>query len=152
MINTPRELLQIRLAKIEDSNIIQEINFEELGYDYPKDKVELGLQNLLNRDDHAIYVACNGETVVGYIHAYTSECLYVRPMVEVIALAVKLDYQGQGVGRLLLNHLESWAREKKIHSIKLLSGETRSAAHEFYKKNGYKLLKEQMKFLKNIDT
>lgn len=140
----------IREAKSSDYSAIHQINSRDLGYDHPEEKVHLGLQRLINREDHCIYVACLDEKVIGYIHAYVCECLYVSPMVEILALAIKRDYQGRGVGRLLLRRLESWALENNLTAVKLLSGESRADAHDFYQKNGYQLLKRQMKFLKNL--
>lgn len=71
-------------------------------------------------------------------------------MVEILALAIKCEYQVMGVGRLLLRRLESWPLDNNLLAIKLLSGESLTDAHDFYQKNGYKLQKRQMKFLKNL--
>jgi len=49
-------------------------------------------------------------------------------------MAVDNSYQGQGLGRLILNFLEQEARTMGLHTVEL---QARENAVEFYKSNGY---------------
>ncbi|MBP3965100.1 GNAT family N-acetyltransferase [Paenibacillus lignilyticus] len=58
---------------------------------------------------------------------------------QISSLVTKKEFQGRGVGRALLAHVERWVQEQGGHFIYLNSGikEERLEAHEFYKKRGY---------------
>jgi len=59
-------------------------------------------------------------------------------LARVSALAVKKSYQGQGVGKQLMNHMESICLAKGCSRIELTSGAHReSTAHQFYLRIGY---------------
>lgn len=53
---------------------------------------------------------------------------------QVRFMAVDNDYQGQGLGRLVLNFLEQEARTMDLHTVEL---QARENAVEFYKNSGY---------------
>lgn len=65
---------------------------------------------------------------------------------ELMGLYVHKDYQGRGVGSLLLKKLEESARKKGIK--KLFFGST-ITAKDFYKKHGYKIIRKTFIKIKN---
>jgi GNAT superfamily N-acetyltransferase len=70
--------------------------------------------------------------------------------VEIAGLAVVGDHQGQGVGTALITQLERWAVGRGVHTIRLLSGSERAAAHQFYRHRGYQHLKTEQAFTKSL--
>ena len=52
-----------------DAKAIYELNAMEMGYDYPIDKTEEKLKQLLKSDKDKIFVALMDNIVVGYVHA-----------------------------------------------------------------------------------
>lgn len=62
------------------------------------------------------------------------------------------DAKRQGIGSLLIKEAEQWAAQHGIHFIRLNSGGTRADAHKFYRNLGFDNEKEQMRFIKTIDT
>lgn len=46
-------------------------------------------------------------------------------------------YRGQGIGTALINHVFKTGREHKCFAVKLLSSNSREAAHRFFEKNGF---------------
>lgn len=62
---------------------------------------------------------------------------------ELRRLSVKCEYQSYGIGRLLVNHLENWARANGIKSVSLSTGTVMPEAIAFYTKCGYKFVKEE---------
>lgn len=81
---------------------------------------------------HAIFVALEDDRIVGFGDLGGEEIfgLYVHP-----------QYVGRGVGKLLLEALESEARARGIHALKLNSTIT---AKPFYSNRGYHPISETM--------
>lgn len=143
--------MDIRIARIEDINQIHEINKTSLGYDIPLELAKERLDYILKKDSYRIYVACMDEKIVGYIHGGDYDCTYARPLKNILAIAVDEQYQGRGIGKLLLEAIEQWAKEEKSVGVRLVSGFNRVSAHEFYIHCGYNLRKAQKNFIKLFD-
>ena len=89
--------------------------------------------------------------VVGWvlIHMYrlvTSDCL-----AQVAGLVVDENHRGQGVGALLMEAAEKWARERGCRGVILRSRVMRKEAHAFYRRLGYTNTKTQEVFLKELE-
>ena len=72
--------LQIREARTEDYTSICKLSREQLGYDFPPDETRTKLAALLNRSSDKIFVAVQGQHVVGYVHACNYDVLYAPHM------------------------------------------------------------------------
>ena len=59
------------------------------------------------------------------------------PIVQLLAIAVDVESQGQGIGTALTAAAEDWAREIGAAGVSLHSGHHRPAAHRFYERRGY---------------
>ena len=57
----------------------------------------------------------------------------------------------KGVGRLLLEQAEQWAREEGIGIVRVWSSDQRHRAHRFYEREGYAVVKTQLAFVKTVD-
>ena len=95
----------IRKVKLSDAAAIQRLNAECLGYDFDREATEAQLKRLLETDQHLILVAEEGGQVIGYAHAASYDCLYFPSLLNLLALAVAQDSQGQGHGRALMHCL-----------------------------------------------
>ncbi len=142
------ERLIIRKARLSDAERINELNRNELGYDYPLDKTRDALEALLDKD--IILVAESGGTVVGYIHLCDYKLLYAPGMKNVMGIAVDSDFRRMGVGSELLREAERLAAEDGAAGIRLVSGKSRTGAHAFYESAGYYGGKEQINFKKKF--
>ncbi|MDE6131809.1 MAG: GNAT family N-acetyltransferase [Oscillospiraceae bacterium] len=142
--------MNIRKADISDAPAICKICTDDLGY---KCSEKLVLNRLKNIDGNreAVFAAEIDDTVVGYIHAEIYNTLYFQSMINILGLAVSLDYRRQGIGRALLSCAENWAKEHGINIIRLNSSNSRKEAHEFYRAMGYDDEKLQVRFLKNLN-
>jgi GNAT superfamily N-acetyltransferase len=69
-------------------------------------------------------------------------------MVNILGFVVKGKCRNQGVGKLLGQSLEQWAKENGHTGIRLDSGFSRSAAHRFYESQGYTHVKDHKCFRK----
>jgi GNAT superfamily N-acetyltransferase len=121
----------------------------QLGYDVPLAHVERQLQRV--NDDRAIFVAVVPRAgVVGWIGVALVEAITDSGRADIQGLVVEDEYRGNGIGRLLVEAAEGWARRRNCTSMRLVSNVVRERAHEFYKRLGYDLLKTQHAFKKSL--
>ena len=64
-------------------------------------------------------------------------------------LVVLEEYQGQGIGRKLIESCISIAKKEKCHRIRLESGNQREESHKFYNHLGF--AQSAFSFTKNLD-
>jgi len=89
---------------------------------------------LLASRDALLLVAADGEQVLGYCLAFDHATFYANGRVAwVEEITVREDHRGQGIGRLLMDGAEAWARQR---GATLLALATRRAA-DFYSALGY---------------
>jgi len=136
----------IRKVKLEDAAAIQRLNAECLGYDFDREATEAQLKRLLENDQHLILVAEEAGQVIGYAHAASYDCLYFPSLLNLLALAVTQDFQGQGHGRALMQALREEAKAAGYTGIRINSGISRSSAHEFYRSLGCSEKADQKRF------
>ena len=119
-----------------------------MGYEYPIEDTKKQLQKLLNDSNHKIYVAVTSDKIVGYIHANNYDLLYSPHLKNIMGIAVSSDFRKSGIGKMLLDEVEQWAKDTGAFGVRLVSGETRVGAHAFYKACGYEENKSQKNFKK----
>ena len=124
------------------------LNKNEMGYDYPAEDTKNKLEQLLNDSNHKIYVAIVDARVVGYIHANNYDLLYAPHLKNIMGIAVSAGFKKNGIGKMLLNKVEEWARNTGAYGVRLVSGATRIGAHAFYIQCGYSGNKDQKNFKK----
>lgn len=138
----------IRECKVNDCKDIVSLNSNEMGYEYPIEDTKKQLQKLLNDSNHKIYVAVTSDKIVGYIHANNYDLLYSPHLKNIMGIAVSSDFRKSGIGKMLLDEVEQWAKDTGAFGVRLVSGETRIGAHAFYKACGYEENKSQKNFKK----
>lgn len=136
----------IRKVELRDVSAIQRLNAECLGYNFDRKATEAQLKRLLENDQHLILVAEADGQVIGYAHAVSYDCLYFLSLLNLLALAVAQDFQGQGHGRALMQALREEAKAAGYTGIRINSGISRSAAHEFYRSLGCSEKADQKRF------
>ncbi len=52
-------------------------------------------------------------------------------------LVVAREHEGRGIGSLLMDHAEGWARHRGVAHLTLETGAANGAARAFYKARGY---------------
>ena len=151
----------IRKIELKDAGELCKICSEEIGYECDSDLVKSKIEKLdLKRE--AVFVAevenFKGQglsqgadnQIAGFIHVERYDVLYFESMANILGLAVKKDFQKQGLGKTLLLAAENWAQENGIYLMRLNSGINRTDAHGFYEHLGYVSEKEQKRFVKNL--
>ncbi|MBQ8228565.1 MAG: GNAT family N-acetyltransferase [Clostridia bacterium] len=132
-----------------DISALRDILEKDLGYICKLDKLHTRVNEMIKRGNYQIFVACDGDKVVGFIGCvnYLAFELENEGM-KIIALAVSKEYRRKGIGTKLLKTAEQWAKENNIEVILLNSGLPREDAHAFYESQGY--FKKSYGFIKRI--
>ena len=140
----------LRDLKTTDVAAICEINKEALGYSFSLEETASQLDKL-SQDSHHYLLGFEDSTshdLLGYVHAEVYESLYSKPGLNILALAVLPQTQGQGIGKTLLQGLEHEAKKRGYNFIRLNSADHRLGAHAFYEKVGYTCDKTQKRFIR----
>jgi len=138
----------IRRAVIEDAPVLAALA-GELGYPAEPDEIERRLASLPPDDE--VWVATIDVTVVGWIHCSVRRTLVVEPHLEILGNVVGEGWRGRGVGRALMVRAEASARTRGLAKVRLRSGIERDAAHEFYRRLGYREQKTQLVFIREFE-
>lgn len=123
----------------------------ELGYPSRSDAVARRLDRLAAHDGNAVLVAVgDGGAVVGWIHVFATFRVESDGFAEIGGLVVREKLRGEGIGRLLVEAAEGWAREAGLGQVRVRSNVVREATHRFYAHLGYDATKRQQVFAKRL--
>jgi GNAT superfamily N-acetyltransferase len=138
----------IRLASPRDAKRIA-VLCHQLGYPTTQEEAQRRLNQIQQEEHHAVYVAelSNGH-VVGWVHVYVGQLLVKDRQAEIGGLVVDEGYRRCGIGQLLMQQAEQWARAKECWAVYLRSNIVRKGAHVFYERIGYSDVKTQLAFRK----
>ncbi|MGN1421531.1 MAG: GNAT family N-acetyltransferase [Eubacterium sp.] len=139
----------IRNAKPQDCTEIKEICQNELGYKCTKELVSSKLRQLDTKREQVFTAEYDGKCI-GFVHIEKYDVLYCEAGANILGLAVSSDYQGLGIGKMLMEKAEKWAKDSGARWVRLNSGAERKEAHKFYRHSGFDNEKEQIRFLKKI--
>lgn len=143
----------LRNITIFDAQEIQSISNFELGYDVNLDIVKKQIRKLTNDNKHNIIIGFENEQtrkIIGFVHAELYESLYMDTGLNILGLAVDSNFQGQGIGKKLMNSIEDYALKNNISYIRLNSNVRRVEAHKFYESIGYVCDKTQKRLIKKL--
>ncbi|MBQ8782931.1 MAG: GNAT family N-acetyltransferase [Clostridia bacterium] len=133
----------------KDIESIRDILDKDLGYNVVFSDLKARIEEMTQRGNYHIFVACDQEKIVGYAGFTTFLAFEVdNEAVKILALAVKADYRRQGIGKGLMNEVEIFAKMNSMNVLSLNSGLVREDAHKFYESIGY--YKKSYGFIKNL--
>jgi GNAT superfamily N-acetyltransferase len=142
--------IEIRTAVKNDVEAIARLA-GELGYPSTAAHVRKRLDAMERDAQQAAFVAeAPGGEVVGWIHLSQVCSLASDPRAEITGLVVDSGIRGAGVGGLLVERGETWAREVGLATIGVHSNIIRERAHRFYLRLGYAVNKSQKVFRKTL--
>lgn len=141
----------VRLARTSDAPDIARLT-SQLGYDVPDAEVAARLARILPGAGQRFFVAEHDGRPVGWLHAAITEYVETGRFVVVAGLVVDRGARRTGIGALLMQHAEAWARELGCPVVRLSSSAGRTAAHRFYERLGYTIIKTQFSFAKSLDA
>jgi len=99
------------------------------------------LTSNMEKEDSCVFVAADGEHIVGYCQACISNyppVLIKEKYVEIFDMAVTKKYQRQGIGRMIIEELRRWYADKDVDRIELKYLTANKSAEGFWTKMGFK--------------
>lgn len=112
----------------------KELNGENLSMK----EIEDFYQKISLDECYQTFVAEMNNKVIGFVTSVQSQAVGLKNgFIHITGLAVKGKYQGQGIGRMLLEYHSNYARRVGVTTVLLNSGKKRIKAHHFYEKNGF---------------
>jgi GNAT superfamily N-acetyltransferase len=149
-IDGSREAVAIRLATAGDIDRLAEL-CGQLGYPLTSEQLEPRLIEIGRDKPNDIYVAVGSDgRVMGWVQVYVRQLLMVDRHAEMGGLVVDEAYRGRGVGHMLVDWAEAWARDHGCQALYLRSNVQRLEAHRFYEGMGYQLVKTQRAYWKPL--
>ena len=123
---------------------------KQLGYPLSIEQTLQNINAVLENKDHTAFVAEYENKIVGWIGASQAIMIEVMPHCEINGLVIDQDHRGMGIGKLLIDNVKQWAREKNNSKIGLRCNVKRTEAHLFYQHLGFTEIKQQKNFVINI--
>jgi len=144
------EAIAIRPASLSDAAAIAGLT-TELGYESSASEIEMRLRRLLAREDYFLEVAEADGHVVGWVAAELRTLLEFEPRIEVVGLVVASTHRRRGIGRTLVEAVDTWRTKRGIATIFVRSNVARSESHPFYESMGYTRRKTQHAYVKHVE-
>jgi GNAT superfamily N-acetyltransferase len=144
--------VSIRGATVRDAPRLAALS-EVLGYPVAVETIAQRLRRLLERTEEVVLVAerAPGE-IVGWLHGAEQELLESGRRCEILGLVVDGEHRGQGVGRRLVDAVESWASTRGLEQMAVRSNVVRTESHPFYEGLGYVRTKTQHAYRKCLSA
>lgn len=99
---------------------------------------EIFRKNIVNPDIHYLLVIDN-QNIIGFASLHIQYLLHhASKVAEIQEIVVSKYYQGQGVGKMLFNHLKEIAVKNKCVLLEVCCNQIRKKSHEFYLKQNMK--------------
>ena len=125
--------------------LLAELFSLESDFQPDRDKQAQALQLLINKNNEdsaapacVVWVAEEGGVIIGMcsvqILISTAEGGEVGLIEDVI---IDASHRKQGIGKQMLQHLETWAHERGLRRLQLLADTHNKSAITFYKRNGW---------------
>lgn len=127
----------ITRASVDDSEAIA-LLVSDLGYPTSDHQMRQRLVAVAGDGDYETLIARHDGIVVGFAgtrvgHLYEADERYGQVMV----LAVAVEWQRRGIGRMLMEAAESGLIARRARVLVVTSGNHRTGAHAFYESCGY---------------
>ena len=136
----------IREMTANDATAVNTLS-KQLGYPLSIGQTLQNINMVLQSKDHTAFVAEYENEIVGWIGAAQTIMIEVMPHCEINGLVIDENHRGMGIGKLLIDNVKQWAKEKGNNKIGLHCNVKRTEAHLFYQHLGFTELKQQKNFV-----
>lgn len=128
--------MMVRPATAADAPAMSAL-FAQFEHPTPAEPIPKRLESLLAHDGQA-FVADDGHGLLGVATTQIVWSLVEdAPRALLTALVVREDTRGRGVGRALIDAVESWARDRRAARVVVTTALRRAGAHAFYERLGF---------------
>jgi GNAT superfamily N-acetyltransferase len=122
----------------------------QLGYPVSLGDLERRFSTIARREDAGAFRRRGGGRIVGWTHVYATHLLESPSFAEIGGLVVRAGSRRIGAGRALVEAADRWAREQRLDRVRVRSNVLRTEAHRFYPACGFKLIKTQHNYEREI--
>ncbi|MCU6793500.1 GNAT family N-acetyltransferase [Paenibacillus sp. WQ 127069] len=142
--------ITVRKAKIDDVTGLSELFIDFIGKESNLTAMKYQVEIISHDPNYYVAVACDGNRVIGtsmgiVCYDLVGNC---NPFMLVENVVVSPEFQGQGVGKLLMQTLEDFGQKNQCNYVMLVSGSNRESAYKFYESIGYSI--DQRGFKKRL--
>jgi GNAT superfamily N-acetyltransferase len=141
---------QIRAATGADVGPMAELT-TQLGYPVDPEALRERLAGVLTRTTDEVLVAVDEhDRPIAWVHVSLLATLEASDLAAINGLVVDEGHRSSGIGALLVEAAERWARDRGATAILVRSRSTRVRAHRFYERVGYVEVKRSHVFEKPL--
>jgi GNAT superfamily N-acetyltransferase len=115
----------------------------QLGYPLNEEQARENIMAVMGKEDHRAFVAIDNDKVVGWIHVFVTTQLESASFSEIRGLVIDESHRRKGIGKLLIEQVKSWSRQKQRNLLRLRCNVKRTETHKFYAALGFSEMKEQ---------
>ncbi|SFM25584.1 Acetyltransferase (GNAT) family protein [Paenibacillus sp. 1_12] len=131
--------ITVRKVEITDIAELSELFIDFIAKESNLTAMKKQIEVISNDPNYYVVVACEGSKVIGtsmgiICYDLVGDC---NPFMLIENVVVLPQYQGQGVGRLLMQALEDFGQKKQCNYVILVSESKREPSHQFYEAIGY---------------
>ncbi|GAA4179023.1 GNAT family N-acetyltransferase [Sphingobacterium ginsenosidimutans] len=140
--------LKIRQAQENEIDVLLEFEQGIVAAERPYDETlkegefhYYDLLELIKSAEAEVLVAAIGDQIVGSGYAKIVDAKPYQKYAKYVHLGfmyVRPEYRGQGINKLILEALTSWAKEQKISEVRLQVYDQNESAKKAYSKAGFK--------------
>ena len=134
---------------IEDTTEVNLLS-KQLGYPLSWEQTLQNITAVIQSKDHTAFVAIERNKIVGWIGVAYSLMIELMPHCEINGLVINEDHRGKGVGKLLIESVKQWAKQKGVDKLSLHCNIKRTDANLFYQHLGFTELKQQKNWVLGI--
>ena len=131
-----------------DAEVVAELAMQ-LGYPNEIEAIRARIWPIGNAD-LLLVAADTNDKPVGFIQAHRVCIIEVGSRVEILGLVVSSTARRNGIARTLVGEVELWAKKTGAEVVSVRSNTKRAEAHFFYPAMGYKQIKTQAVYEKQI--
>jgi len=141
--------IEVREVNAEDVQGVNRLS-QQLGYLLSIQQTLQNINAVVKSKDHTAFVAVIENRIAGWVGAAQAIMIEVMPHCEINGLVIDENYRGKGIGKLLVEKVKHWAKEKGNDKLTLHCNVKRTEAHLFYEHLGFKEIKQQKNYVIDI--
>lgn len=145
------EEILIRTAVPDDAACIARLS-GQLGYPSNPDVMHARLTDLSHDPTRAAYVALRSGLVAGWIEIAVRNSLESGSFSEILGLVVDESARRSGIGAALLAAARKWTKDNGQARLRVRTNIKREDAAKFYVREGFRELKQQRVFDRDLST
>lgn len=129
---------EFRKANANDANAIANL-YKDLVPNAPINVLPERITEITeDKNTYLIVCADNGNIIATALVALCNDAMFTRqPFAIIENVIVSKEYQGKGIGKGLMDHIEKFCLASDCSKIMLLSSSDNRSAHDFYAAMGY---------------